>query len=215
MVILPTEKQKAAMGIYANALQEIRGRLWLLNNLIGGDKGVNSHYTKEFCYLQLRMMCELIALGCLVAHGDIKKTDTKAFRKEASATKLMKMLTDLNSDFYPVPITMQKISPKQWDQKELKDGFLTKSDLGALYGRCGDSLHRSNLKKYMTNDIIIRKDFPIIQAWAAKITRLVDVHRIMLHDKSGVIFCKLIDFDHPERVYVVWAGHTEGEATEN
>jgi|SRR5882724_2304781 len=56
----------------------------------------------EFCYLQLRMLCELIAVGCLVVHGDVE--GTKGLCKVWAADKVMKRLEKLHPDFYPHPM---------------------------------------------------------------------------------------------------------------
>jgi hypothetical protein len=46
---------------------------------INGRTGLPAPIVREYSYLQLRVLSELIALGCLTAHGDIR--DTQMLRR--------------------------------------------------------------------------------------------------------------------------------------
>ena len=84
MVILPTKQQEAAMQTYASVLQEIRGRAWLADTLMTGDKGVNSLYTKEFCYLQLNDL-RIDCVGLPVTEISKKQAQKRFKRKSLQA----------------------------------------------------------------------------------------------------------------------------------
>jgi hypothetical protein len=58
--------------LYANLMDEVKARIDCINVAVQGRTGFPTPIAREFCYLQLRFLCELIALSCLVAHGDIK-----------------------------------------------------------------------------------------------------------------------------------------------
>jgi len=58
-----------AMDAYSILMQEAKGRLSAINTSLAGRTGLPSGTICEFCFLQLRMLCELITLGCLTAHG--------------------------------------------------------------------------------------------------------------------------------------------------
>jgi hypothetical protein len=61
----------------------------------------------ELSYLQLRMICEVISLGCLVIHGDVVASRTVRLRKMYLADTIIAALEKLHSDFYPVPCEIQ------------------------------------------------------------------------------------------------------------
>ena len=73
------------------------------------DIGLNSmtalqprEVCNEFCYLQLRMICELIAMGCLLVHEDIRAGERgKALIGEWSVPAIMKALEKLHPRFFP------------------------------------------------------------------------------------------------------------------
>ena len=100
-----TPNQSEAIQIYADLLNEIKIRISCMNRATMGQTGLPGLAVKEFCFLQLRFMCELIALGCLVAHGDIKQV-TK-LKKEYAADRIISRLENLHSNFYPTPILSQ------------------------------------------------------------------------------------------------------------
>jgi hypothetical protein len=72
--LMPTEADLDAASVYTSVMEEAKFRALSVNTLTGSQIGLPVSLLREFCFLQLRMLCELIALGCLVAHGDIKET---------------------------------------------------------------------------------------------------------------------------------------------
>jgi hypothetical protein len=94
-------------------MEEIKIRDELIHEALAGNLPVptsinnlpimRDYAVVEFCYLQFRMICHLIAFGCLVAHGDIVETQSKNAREAYEADRLIRMLSKLHPDFYPVP----------------------------------------------------------------------------------------------------------------
>jgi hypothetical protein len=54
----------------------------------------------ELSYLQLRLICEAIALGCLLVHGDIPQSRTGHLKKEYHAGRIINALEKLHSTFF-------------------------------------------------------------------------------------------------------------------
>jgi hypothetical protein len=121
---------------------------------------------RECCLLQLRMLCELIALGCLVAHGDIAETHSKRLRKEYSADAIMSEMTKLHAKFFPVPVQQQIDAA-------------TRTDLCTLYARCGDGLHKGNAKKIL-DPMDPKPDNSDLGIWTKKIHGLLSMHMTYL-----------------------------------
>ena len=66
-VPLPSSKEDKAAA-YLAVLMEINARLQIIN--ITKSSGTLHGIAREICYLQLRHICELVAIGCLVIQGD-------------------------------------------------------------------------------------------------------------------------------------------------
>lgn len=146
--------------------------------LVDGKTGLPHAAVQEFGFLQLRMICEVIALSCLTAHGDLKEVQQKSLQKTYDATIIIKKLGSLHPDFYPRPTIIKDIAPGRKRLEGIKDGFLTKADLKTLYGRCGDLLHRGSVKKLWKGPNDWPTDNSELDSWAKKIARLMGVHFI-------------------------------------
>lgn len=68
-------------------MHELVARSDLVAKACSGELNLPPLYAREFCYLQFRYMCELIALGALQLHGDLPIASSKAAKKP---TKLIK-----------------------------------------------------------------------------------------------------------------------------
>lgn len=182
---MPTANQSAAMKLYSRMLHEARTRLELLEALLGNEmllrgKPPSAWATREFCLLQLRMLCELIALGCLVAHGDIAATHSKRLRKEYSADTIMSEMAKLHSMFFPVPM-IQQIDAAGGSHfiANRTVHSLNRDELCLLYAQCGDSLHKGNIKKIIT-PIDPNPDNSDLMMWTQKVHGLLSIHLIYL-----------------------------------
>ena len=82
--------------IYADLMDEARIRIHAIRDIIHARDSWTPRLLQEFVYLQLRALCETIALGCLVAHGDVKSRSTL---KEWKIPAIMKEMEKLNPDF--------------------------------------------------------------------------------------------------------------------
>jgi hypothetical protein len=125
MTDLENKKQAGFANIYAHLMDEVRSRLDAITSLRRGTiPPLPPFITYEIGYLQLRMVCELIAIGCLVAHGDIQATRVGKLLKAKFPNTIIDELEKLHQNFYPIPFTM--VGDKYTD---LTEGFLTKNDL--------------------------------------------------------------------------------------
>ena len=81
--------------LYASLMQEVKHRIDAINQALQGRTFLPHPFVREFCWLQLRMLCELVALGCLVAHGDIAFLKPHKVGKAYSADDIIRRLTEL------------------------------------------------------------------------------------------------------------------------
>jgi hypothetical protein len=179
---------EARHKLYCNLMGEVKARLDTIADLVGSDDFAPP-IRYEFGYLQLRMICEIIAIACLTAHGDVIASKNPKLRFAWQAGEIIKGLEKLHKDFYPQP-TNENLSPGGSylvgiTVVEVTDAYLSKRDLLSLYGRCGDILHRGNL-----NDIAPRKvsrdDLLTVVKWHNKILKLLNRHFIEMADSNGV-----------------------------
>lgn len=179
-----TDADKRAGDLYFVLMTELKYRGHSVISTLKKDPPILPlPLLREYCYLQLRMMCELLALGCLVAHGDI--TNTRYFQQEAyKADDIIRRLGELHQDFFPVPCrTITTFDPFGPTHVEIADPlphlvFLKKEEVRQLYGKCGDILHKGDLQRVKSHEEKTPTDFLEINKWAFKIINLLRTHNI-------------------------------------
>jgi len=174
---MPRESDARAIALYQAIMIEARSRALSINAITATQASVSKAIIRECCYLQLRMLCELVALGCLVAHGDI--TNTRYFQKQAyKADDILNALERLHPTFFPHPM-VPRFSPGHIHLDEVAADFkyIRKSELITLYGRCGSILHKGNISRLKARppDIV---DFRDVEEWGQKILNLLLAHKI-------------------------------------
>jgi hypothetical protein len=174
---MPNQADLDAAAVYASIREEAKFRALSINALTGSQIALPVPLLREACFLQLRMLCELTALACLVAHGDMEETKVSTLQKSYNAGGIVKSLERLHPNFYPCP-KKPVFSPGHVHLEEYDGVFLTKDELLTLYGRCGDVLHRGSLRNLLNPKNQPQANFEDIQHWGQKILNLLGVHHI-------------------------------------
>jgi hypothetical protein len=180
------ENFQTTMAFYSELRTEIKVRAISILSFTR-DNSVPAQIVYESSYLQLRMICELIAIACLVVHGDIPATKSRKMMYTWQADKIINRLSEIHGDFYPRPVQAQANDKFKIDP--VTEGFLTKADLVLLCNKCGDRLHRGTVKnvRYRVNPQNVT--FDQIKMWHEKIVRLLQHHWIKVfgsNDQIGV-----------------------------
>jgi hypothetical protein len=193
--------------LYGRLMEEAKLRLAAIDAACSGPSGLVAPFVGEFCYLQLRMLCELIALACLVAHGDVPGAEKRNVRKAWAAKSIIDALAELHPPFYPTPVTQVEVTPGEITYSALAPSeYLTKKELVTLSGRCGDLLHRGDIGKVRANGLRFKlapdvQELQEIATWASKITALLSAHLIALHDEKTIYLC-FLRTDQSDRVSI-------------
>jgi hypothetical protein len=180
------KEHNALRDLYCNLMVEVRWRTDLVSGVLQGTFGLPRLAAYELCYLQFRLICELVALGALAAHGDIPAAKSGRLIKAYQADAILNGLEKLHPDFYPQP-SRQIVGPdgKVKEVVPIKSGFMTKPELVALYHQCGDLLHRGTLRAIKPRTA---GDFTKIQEIVTKIITLLNHHQINLIDPKYALF---------------------------
>jgi hypothetical protein len=178
---MPTKSDEAAKDLYQSIMTEVMIRSYSINSATKAPSGIPQPLIREYCFLQLRMLCELIALGCLVAHGDITKT--KYFQNAYKADDILQRLEKLNPDFYPYPFKPTFLPPSpshpggELRMEDIESDHLKKNDLIKLYAKCGSVLHKGSLRNLLAINMTPEPDpHREISFWGQKVINLL--HRI-------------------------------------
>ena len=181
------EAFKNEMQLYANFMGEIKIRADAIERLLAclrpGFTGTPGTFVEaESAILQVRFVCELIALSALAAHNHMGLT--KDMRKAYKAGEVFQLLSTLNKHSFPRAVKIAHPGGKL--HFELPTGHLTAKGLADIYGKCGDVLHRGRLK-HLIDGTIKNYNLSDVVRWTSSIKQLLNQHIIMLPD-SGYVF---------------------------
>jgi hypothetical protein len=184
----PADEQKAII-VYANLMEEAKERIGGIETALRCQE-VSERLKSDFCVLQLRFICESIALGCLAAHGDYREAHTAHMRTEWRANKIMRKLGNLNRNFFPRAMTQNIISEGNFHLSP-QPGAMTKEEFVILYKRCGEYLHIGNFSDLLADKDSSSLSISDIVGWGRKLNELLAIHTILLLDETKVIGCIL------------------------
>lgn len=192
-----------AIKTYADILQEINLRIFAINHCAAGKALLAPPFVKEFCYLQIRMICELVALGCLVAHGDVTQASSKKLQGEWSADLIMKTLENLHPNFYPQAVKMTKTANGQHLQGQACP--LTKQEFLRLYHNCGEVLHRGSLRKLLSERQPAQTQFPDVTKKAQKLMDLLANHILVMQngEQAFIAILQSADLNFKPQVAII------------
>jgi hypothetical protein len=184
-------KIQQSLPLYKGIMEEIRIRLDAINSVLRSAPPLPEVLIAEFCLLQLRMICELIALACLVAHGDITKTNR--LTREYKADFIVSNLEPLNPDFFPRAVQQVQRGPGRFELPPKQSGFLTKPEFLKLYReKFGNALHRGSLKRLLSSKRDRNAPLGEIAVLVARIQGLLDHHIITLHGGNFMLACGMV-----------------------
>jgi len=183
--VMNTKRQDDIIGMHKDLMHEIYVRLYCVNSIGQNINDLPIHVIKESVVLQIRYICELIALSCLNVHGDLVKSTN--IMKEYAADKIINKLKSLYKDHYPKPINIHRSPDGVVYFTPFNGEFLTAEDLVRLYWKCGEILHRGSLKKLLSSKNYRENDFNFILNSANNIVNLLKNHVIFLMTGESIL----------------------------
>lgn len=191
---MPNPAHAETRQLYASLIEEVKIRIAAIDAGTGGTLApmLRPQIVREHCFLQIRLICELIALGCLVAHGDLER-GTK-LKNQWDANKIMGELERLHPDFFPVPIDIAASGRGYFDVAPASPS-LDKKGLLSLYEECGRHLHKGTLKNLLKQNSPVVIHFPDITAKAQKICDLLARHMLIMTGANDVLIPAALNID--------------------
>jgi hypothetical protein len=190
----PSQKQ---LALYGDLMEEVKARFHTINHAANGRTGMGAPFVRELLYLQLRFLCELVALSCLVAHGDIAALQAHKIGRSYSADEILNKMERLRPHFYPIAVpetsvTQLSAGGRNHDLRLVDPSPLPKEALIALYGATHRHLHRGSLKKLLTASapLDLTINVPEIISRAQKFSDLLAHHAIAVSEHE-IIICLL------------------------
>lgn len=201
---MTTPKQDETLKLYQTLMTEARYRLEAFNHILSGQTGLAEALIMELCYLQLRMLCETIAIGCLVLHEGISEIAmNKKLANEWHAEKIIDALETLSPLFFPQPVDVN--TKTKHIQGGKKPNAIERDEVVKLYSICGQMLHRGTAKKLLNHKSVPYKqlDAAEIVGWGQKIEDLLSTHLIMSFGGDVCVLCILRDENRNTKTFIL------------
>jgi hypothetical protein len=191
-LVMSKNRSITTLDLYCGLMEEIKIRvkniqLFLTGHVLPPFPGA---IAREHCFCQLRMICETLAIGCLVIHN--QTSEVKAFEKLWNAKDIMDRLEVLNPFSFPKPVRITRYpdgAPIGFDVIPITPPSLTKDSFLTLYGRCGDALHRGHLRKIATNIPLAPVSLQEIGEAVNNVMNLLRAHQISSADYTHHFIC--------------------------
>lgn len=184
------EGPDAEMWLYHSFMEELKVRLSAMRGMLeelSGTQSSHAFIVAESCYLQLRYVCELIALASLAIHYNVETS--KKLLASYSPQKTFEELLRSNKDAFPRAINLHdKEGAFHFDFAPERD--ITAEELYRTYGACGEALHRGTLKNIIAGK---PKSYNLadLDTWLARIANFLHQHTILLDGHQNVFVAHL------------------------
>lgn len=189
--------------LYAAYMEEIKQRSEAITKTIkaikDGTDGPLVYMHAEFGYLQLRYICELVALSSLAAHHDLG-LGTRLL-KEWNAGQAFALLEQINPHCFPTSIRNVPDS-KGVHNFHVTEGpsDLKRSDLSKIYAGCGAVLHRGMIKDVMAGK---PREYRLeeLNLWHSQLLGLLTQHMILIRNPDRTLLVNFYSDDGKVAVY--------------
>lgn len=170
------EEIKERLNAVAQTVIDLRAGTYPYSHFIGA----------EFCFLQLRLVYEEIALGCVVMHEKMG-----VLREVWQADELMRRLSKFHADFYPKPMN-ERVEGDTLHVWPISEPYLTKDQLIDAYGKAGDKLHRGRSGDILFKRVKVYDLDEVVEQMNLTIS-LLSQHYIMVAQDGHFVRVKLED----------------------
>jgi hypothetical protein len=123
---MPTSKEEKATA-YLNVLSEINARLRLIKSV--KPSTLPYGIVRELCHLQLRHICELITIGCLIVQGDYASSSD-----DYSHSKIFRAIDKLYEGFFPQPVSITTYNNNTHYHANAKILAITRKEIETIWG---------------------------------------------------------------------------------
>jgi hypothetical protein len=179
--------QEERVRVYLRIMEEIKSRLHLIDVVKKSD--LPFPHAREICTLQLRHICELIAIGCLAAQGRL--TGSSLIINEDNPKKILRELDKTWQHAFPQCATLIREDGGTKINANSKPNALTRRETENMWANSGTFLHRLTIKKFFTPEEDKRDPWGYISTQVSKILDLLTDHVIAIPNPERMLLVSL------------------------
>lgn len=189
---------------YKLLMKDVRTRNDAINAVISDPGQLPVRLVQEFCFLQLRMMAELVALGCVVLHDRLPPAEVKKLRRSYHPDKILAIIETYEPRFFPQAIvSIVEVGPGHKEIQPADPPVMEARDLRRMWGRTGDVLHWGTVDK-MREQTAADAKHTEVRLMQRKFLDLLETHVILTAGETRPFICE-INNARTGKVEMVWA----------
>jgi len=144
----------------------------------------------EICFLELRHVCELLSICCLIARGDY--TTHEALHDDYAPGKIFSALRKQWEDFFPQDIIVtQEAGGIHIRANTNKAAVVSQQEIINIWNLSGALLHRGSISHYMKRQFLDTIFDARIDAYVSKIFSLMKLHTITIETPKTLLLVDL------------------------
>jgi hypothetical protein len=187
-----SEDLQKELDLYKKLMSEIKLRTGAIDRILERIKppalAPNDGFVGvESCILQIRFICELIALGAATMHHPFGLT--KDIRKSWNAEKTFRVLSGLNEKCFPRAAKVAQVNGQA--RIEIDPTVMTMKEMQAMYSACGDMLHRGALN-HVLDDPGRTYNASLVVRWTSQLKQLLNQHVIVMDDDRLMLIATMM-----------------------
>jgi hypothetical protein len=174
----------AVLEDYCKLMESIKARTDVMLKFVQNPSLLPALYVAEIHQLQIRMICETLAIACLLVHGDVEGARSGRLATAYQADLIMNGLEKLHPRFYPRPIQQTVRGGLVVAIDGAEGGFMTKEKLLRSYRATGEFLHVGDLTDFLAKKQRTFDQGEIVD-WVRHFIALLNCHTIYLADEPS------------------------------
>lgn len=197
--IEPATLTRSDIGsLYCALMEQLKARLgevWASLRATQDPSDTLAWLKIETGYLQIRKICESVAIAVLAAHNEFGDFRSKAITKEWNASALFSKLLRLNEHAFPRPAVIKTdFHGEGRHHVEMPTPELDAQGLSEIYGACGDRLHVGSLRRVLDGKQPLYDRGDLIR-WHNSLIGLLSTHLILLPEIRSTLLVVLNDVE--------------------
>lgn len=188
------ERIQPVMAEYIEIMEEVKDRLKAINTVLRDPELFEPRIAREVCYLQLRMIAELVALSCVVAHDRLTLVEMKNIRREYSAEVILKRMERRHEHFFPRAVRLRTTPDGRGHIDYAERIGFTAAEMGKLWVRTGQVLHIGAQNKLRSRKPV-DPELADVRDYVERIIDLLSFHAVVTFTESHAMICEMNSAD--------------------
>ncbi len=188
--------------LYCAIMEELKARVQTMGEIAHGIRRPTSsaHHRHnvfffEGLYLQLRKVCELLAIAVLTAQTLDERFQKANLLAEYRADKLFKAVSRINPVCFPRPIQGGNWKPGATQLVWEHPPVFTAKDITSLYNTCDERMHAGKLRDFLRGrKTDLRQD--LVKEWVEKLMTGLANHIIALPEAGRSMIVQMVDSEN-------------------